>query len=79
MTYLSLQPELRTRLTTIYIVMMFVGGSIGSVAGTAVFDAFGWNGTAMYVLTSCVVLTAITIWAMRLYGDRDRTRSSAGG
>lgn len=71
MTYLALEPELRTRLTTIYIVMMFVGGGIGSVAGTAVFDAFGWNGTALYVLASCLGLTALTVIAWRLYGERD--------
>ena len=39
MTFLSQEPALRTRLTTIYIVMMFIGGSIGSIAGTSLFDA----------------------------------------
>ncbi|GGD87710.1 MFS transporter [Tsuneonella deserti] len=71
MTFLALQPDLRTRLTTIYIVMMFLGGSIGSVAGTAVFDAYGWHGSALYVLGSCIVLTALTIIGFRLYGNRD--------
>jgi predicted MFS family arabinose efflux permease len=71
MTYLALEPDIRTRLTTIYIVMMFIGGGIGSIAGTAVFDAFGWNGTAVYVLASCMALTALTVLAFRLYGNRD--------
>lgn len=75
MTYLALEPELRTRLTTIYIVMMFIGGSMGSVAGTAVFDAFGWNGTAIYVFTSCCALTALAVWAVRVYGSRDQATS----
>lgn len=73
MTYLMLEPELRTRLTTIYIVMMFIGGSIGSVAGTTVFGAFGWDGTALYVLASCLGLTALAVLAGRLYGERDST------
>ena len=30
MTFLSQEPAVRTRLTTIYIVMMFIGGAIGS-------------------------------------------------
>lgn len=71
MTFLRLEPEIRTRLTTIYIVMMFVGGSIGSIAGTAVFSAFGWTGTAAYVLGSCLLLTALSALALRLYGEKD--------
>ena len=71
MTFLSLDPDIRTRLTTIYIVMMFVGGSIGSIAGTAVFGAFGWTGTALYVLGSCLLLTALSGIGFRLYGERD--------
>ena len=71
MTFLRLDPEIRTRLTTIYIVMMFVGGSIGSIAGTAVFSAFGWTGTALYVLGSCLLLTALSALALRLYGEKD--------
>ncbi|WP_279349190.1 MFS transporter [Erythrobacter litoralis] len=71
MTFLSLEPELRTRLTTIYIVLMFVGGAIGSVAGTAVFDAFGWTGIALYILGSCVILFALTILGYRRYGGEE--------
>ena len=70
MTFLSLEPELRTRLTTIYIVMMFIGGGIGSVAGTWVFDSFGWHGTAAYVFASSVLL-ALTAWlAWQKYGKK---------
>jgi hypothetical protein len=71
MTYLALDSALRTRLTTIYIVMMFIGGSIGSVAGTAIFDAFGWIGIALYVVASCIGITALAVIAVRLYGGRD--------
>ncbi|WP_115367580.1 MFS transporter [Alteripontixanthobacter maritimus] len=72
MTFLSLEPELRTRLTTIYIVLMFIGGAIGSIAGTAIYDVFGWTGVASTVLASCVALTAIAVLGYRLYGDRDK-------
>ena len=71
MTFLSLEPELRTRLTTIYIVMMFIGGGIGSIAGTALFEAYGWTGTALVILLSCLCLTAIAFAGYRLYGHRD--------
>ncbi len=73
MTFLSLAPDLRTRLTTIYIVMMFIGGGIGSIAGTAIFDAFGWTGTALYIIGSCLCLTALTMIGYRVYGARDRS------
>lgn len=76
MTYLALEPELRTRLTTIYIVMMFVGGGIGSIAGTAVFDAFGWDGTAIYVLASCLALTALSVLGLKLHGAKDRVAAA---
>ena len=78
MTFLSLKPELRTRLTTIYVVMMFIGGSVGSVVGTAAFDAFGWTGTALYILASCVCLTALTVLAYRWYGARDVQTAGRG-
>jgi predicted MFS family arabinose efflux permease len=74
MTFLSREPALRTRLTTVYIVMMFVGGSIGSIAGTALFDAFGWTGIALYVFASCLCLTITAALGYRLYGERDRAR-----
>jgi predicted MFS family arabinose efflux permease len=73
MTFLSLAPALRTRLTTIYIVLMFTGGAIGSVCGTAVFDAFGWAGTAAYAFGSCVLLSVLAIVGQRLYGDARMT------
>ncbi|TAD78520.1 MAG: MFS transporter [Sphingomonadales bacterium] len=57
MTLFALAPEIRTRLTTSYIVTMFVGGAIGSAAGTAVYDVGGWAGTCMLLLAmSCGVL-----------------------
>ena len=72
MTFLSQEPELRTRLTTIYIVMMFLGGAVGSIAGTALFEAYGWAGTALAILASCLSLCVLSFVAYRLYGDRDQ-------
>lgn len=68
MTFLSADPELRTRLTTIYIVMMFIGGGIGSSAGTALYASMGWQGTAMALAISCVVVTGIAGFAWRVWG-----------
>jgi predicted MFS family arabinose efflux permease len=50
MTLFTLAPEIRTRLTTSYIVTMFVGGAVGSALGTAVYDAGGWAATCTLLL-----------------------------
>ena len=71
MTFLSLEPALRTRLTTIYIVMMFIGGGIGSLAGTAVYDEFGWIGTALWILGSCAALASLCFLGWRWYGGSE--------
>ncbi|MBX7496149.1 MFS transporter [Qipengyuania sp. 6B39] len=65
MTYLTLQPDLRTRLTTIYVVLMFIGGGIGSLAGTAIYDAYGWAGTCLLLVGLSVGLTGLALHAKR--------------
>jgi predicted MFS family arabinose efflux permease len=65
MTLFALAPEIRTRLTTSYIVTTFVGGALGSALGTAVYDAGGWAATCALLLTiSCGVLL-LAIYAER--------------
>ena len=70
MTFLSAVPEVRTRLTTIYIVLMFIGGGIGSLTGTMIYDAYGWNGSAIAIMSACFVLTALSGLAWRIWGAR---------
>jgi predicted MFS family arabinose efflux permease len=65
MTFLSREPELRTRLTTVYIVIMFVGGGLGSVLGTAVYDLFGWGGVCGMLVASSSLLTALCWFGTR--------------
>ena len=67
MTFLALDPGVRTRLTTVYVVMMFIGGGIGSYAGTAVYDAFGWAGTCG-LLALCSLALASLATAARRFG-----------
>jgi len=71
MTFFSLAPEIRTRLTTTYVVTMFVGGAIGSALGTAVFEWGGWG-------TTCLLLMAMSsgVVALAFYAER-RWRSAA--
>ncbi|MFM7378022.1 MAG: MFS transporter [Erythrobacter sp.] len=65
MTLFTLAPEIRTRLTTSYIVTMFVGGAIGSAAGTAVFDLGGWGATCALLLAASCVVVALSLYAER--------------
>ena len=66
MTFLSLDPAVRTRLTTVYVVIMFIGGGLGSYAGTAVYDAFGWAGTCALLAACSLTLTVLAWFASRL-------------
>ena len=72
MTFLSLEPTIRTRLTTSYIVIMFLGGALGSIVGTAVYDLGGWAGT-------CVLLLAISLCSLGLswWAEKRWIRTSA--
>ena len=70
MTFLSSTPELRTRLTTVYIVIMFLGGGVGSYVGTAVYSRFGWDGVAWFLVGACVTLTALAAFTLRVWGSK---------
>jgi len=65
MTFLGLAPEIRTRLTTFYIVAMFLGGAAGSVAGTAVYDAGGWLGTCALLFVNALTILLLAYAAER--------------
>jgi MFS family permease len=65
MTLFTLAPEIRTRLTTSYIVTMFVGGAIGSALGTAVFDISGWGATCALMLAMSCAIVALAFHAER--------------
>ena len=67
MTFLSLAPDLRTRLTTIYIVIMFIGGGVGSFLGTAIYDAAGWGGVCAMLMISTASLSSLA-WIATKFG-----------
>jgi predicted MFS family arabinose efflux permease len=67
MTFLALAPEIRTRLTTFYIVAMFLGGAAGSVAGTAAYDAGGWAGTCALLLANALIILMLSWRAQRQF------------
>ncbi len=63
----SLRPEARARLNTVLMGTMFLGGAFGSAAGTAAWQAGGWNA----VVTLGVALGAVAT-TLQLVGRRRR-------
>lgn len=65
MTLFTLAPDIRTRLTTSYIVTMFVGGAIGSALGTAIYEAGGWGAACALLLAMSSAVLGLAIYAER--------------
>lgn len=63
MTFLNQPPEVRTRLMTVYIVFMFVGGGLASWAGTAAYHYGGWTGTSLLAMGTTLTLFALSVFA----------------
>lgn len=58
-------PEIRTRLMTIYIVIMFVGGGLSSWLGTAVYAWGGWDAIVAISLVFASLIMGFALWGMR--------------
>lgn len=69
MTFLSKSPDVRTRLMTVYIVLMFLGGGFGSWVGTASYAAGGWTLTASVTLVMSTLIWLLALWGYRQYGQ----------
>lgn len=72
MTFLNEPPEVRTRLMTIYIVFMFLGGGLGSWAGTSAYDQFGWTGNATLALVMSITVLSLCFLAQKRFGSDAR-------
>lgn len=57
----ELAPEARSRLTTAYMVSLFLGGVVGSLLSAAVYGAAGWDATC--VLGAAMAVLGLVIWA----------------
>ena len=68
MTFLNQPPSVRTRLMTIYIMCMFVGGGIASWAGTAVYHYAHWTGSALLSLSLSALVMLFSIISYRWKG-----------
>ncbi|MAP93392.1 MAG: MFS transporter [Ponticaulis sp.] len=68
MTFLSQPAEVRTRLMTIYIVCMFLGGGLASWGGTVAYDLGGWQGSSGLALALAIILWSLSAITYRLKG-----------
>ncbi len=66
MTSLSVAPEIRTRLMTGYIVLMFLGAGCASWGGTIAYDWAGWPGTVALVSAMSVACVLLSWRATRI-------------
>ena len=55
-----LRPEARSRITSAYMALYFVGGVTGSISASAAYSAGGW--TASSVVGAAFGLLAVTLW-----------------
>ncbi|SIN61170.1 Predicted arabinose efflux permease, MFS family [Parasphingorhabdus marina DSM 22363] len=55
-------PEIRTRLMTVYIVTMFLGGGLSSWLGTAAYAWGGWNAIAGMSLIFATLILGLALW-----------------
>jgi len=70
MTCLAADPAIRTRLMSLFIILMFLGGGVGSWVGTIAYDLGGWslNVTLAMIFSAVIVLLS---WAgQRRFGPR---------
>ena len=56
--------DARSRVTTAYVVSVFIGGGLGSAATSALYGTVGWVGVC--VLGAAVTLLGIGVWALEL-------------
>ena len=72
----SRAPEIRTRLMTIYIVIMFIGGGISSWLGAATYEFAGWPGISIMAICYAVTIMGLSLWGLRFKPARDENQSS---
>ena len=69
MTFLNQAPAIRTRLMTVYIVLMFLGGGLCSWAGTTAYEWGGWSATAVLSRALSTLVVALSFISFR-WGQR---------
>jgi len=61
MVALRVAPAVRTRLMSLYIALMFLGGGVGSWSGTLAYERGGWQGSVLLVASISLVVCGLSI------------------
>lgn len=61
-TVLAIDPHAPARFNSAYMIIYFIGGSLGTAFGAAVVGWFGWTITAMLAAVSVIVAVGLTLW-----------------
>lgn len=72
----SLRPEARARLNTVLMGTMFLGGAFGSAAGTAAWQAAGWNAVVALGVGLGAVATALQLIGRRRRQNQAQAREA---
>jgi predicted MFS family arabinose efflux permease len=65
--FLSEAPSIRTRLMAVYIILMFLGGGMGSWLGTTAYEWGGWNANAALAVCMTLSTVLLSLYALRKY------------
>ena len=65
MTCLAAEPAIRTRLMSLFIILMFLGGGVGSWAGTIAYDLGGWPLNVSLAMGFSAVIVLLSMLASR--------------
>lgn len=68
MLFLSQAPDVRTRLSAMYIILMFLGGGLGSWTGTTAYQWGGWPATAQLAIAVTTTIVLLSFYALKRYG-----------
>jgi len=72
---IALRPAARTRLNAVYVTCYFIGGALGSLLGTQLFERVGWMGI---VWAGVAISTlALLVWGGAEHGRRRGARVAA--
>lgn len=66
MTFLSMAPKIRTRLMTVYIGMMFIGGGLASWLATWTYEHYYWPGISVLVIGMSGLVLVLSLVGTRL-------------
>ncbi len=59
----SLRPEAKNRINTIFMVGMFLGGSLGAAAAMLAWKRAGWSGVSVLSIALCLAAGVMALWS----------------